>query len=99
MEKRNAIFKEAISILKKNENIHNDEEDIAKEVLKRLPSKFSAYNMKPITGRNSSVELSKRGNDLPEACHGFPLHLPAHVEPCRDGVTITCTSSDKIFRR
>ena len=99
MEKRNAIFKEAVSILKRRYG-EEQEEVIDKVVLKRLPISYSTYNSK---GGNAKEDehhgRSKRSDDLPAPCHGFPLQLPAHVMPCKDGVSVTCGLLDNFVRR
>ena len=101
MEKRNAIFREAVKLLM--QQFPNEGEDaIDSIVLKRLPSAYLTYNTLAQSSKEDGKQaITTRANDLEKACHGFPLHLPDHVVPCRDGVTVTCnaTGIDNQFRR
>ena len=96
METRNAIFKDAVLSLQiafpdvKESNLTND-------VLKNLPSHFDAFGAKTFKERTTNMNVQKR--DLDTACHGFPLHLPGHVQPCRDEEKIECNEKDEKIRR
>ena len=112
MEARNAIFRNAlVSLHKLFPNV--EEEMLSKAVSEKMPSHFDASGAKRST--DSTIEPPFKRNDredtfdgtdeppskreLEVACHGFPLHLPGHVEPCRDNVNIQCNEKDNRIRR
>ena len=95
MEARNAIFRNALMVL------HQSFPDIQEETLstavaRKMPSHFDAAGAKRYV--NSTAEPPFK-RELAEACHGFPLHLPGHVQPCRDNVNIQCNAKDNRIRR
>ena len=100
MEARNAIFKNTLTSL---QNIFpgTNENELAKHVLQKMPSHFDAFGAKPstISTEGPPYKTKLRDRDLQNACHGFPLHLPGHVEPCRDNVNIQCNAKDQRIRR
>ncbi len=100
MEARNEIFKNALTSL---QNLFPDtnENELAKDVLQKMPSHFDAFGAKRsvISTEGPPYKTKLRERDLQNACHGFPLHLPGHVEPCRDNVNIQCNSNDQRIRR
>ena len=111
MEARNAIFRNAlISLHRLFPDV--EEEKLSKAVAKKIPSHFDASG--PERSTDSTIDPPfKRENtkesdqtieppfrrELEIACHGFPLHLPGHVEPCRDNVNIQCNDRDNRIRR
>ena len=112
MEARNSIFRNAlVSLHKLFPNVK--EEMLSKAVSEKMPSHFDASGAKRST--DSTVEPPFKRNErddtsdgtaeppfkreLEAACHGFPLHLPGHVEPCRDNVNIQCNEKDNRIRR
>ena len=95
MEARNAIFRNAlISLHKQFPEI--EEERLSKAVAEKIPSHFDASGAKRSTDPTDEPPFKR---ELDEACHGFPLHLPGHVEPCRDNVNIQCNEKDNRIRR
>ena len=95
MEARNAIFRNAlISLHKQFPEI--EEERLSKAVAEKIPSHFDASGAKRSTDTTDEPPFRR---ELEEACHGFPLHLPGHVEPCRDNVNIQCNEKDNRIRR
>merc|ERR1712180_586891 len=95
MEARNSIFRTAlVSLHKLFPNV--DEDMLSKAVSEKMPSHFDASGAKRST--DSTVEPPFK-RELEAACHGFPLHLPGHVEPCRDNVNIQCNEKDNRIRR
>ena len=100
METRNSIFKTALTSAQKAFP-HMDEEKLAKDINSKIPSHFDAFGAKRSDvlkdGPPEKDNLIDR--DLDNACHGFPLHLPGHVEPCRDDVKIECNEKDLRLRR
>ena len=100
METRNTIFRDAILLL---ETMHPNVEksDLASSILEKLPSHFDAFGAMKINNRlDARTILSNVTNrDLENACHGFPLHLPGHVVPCREDSDIQCNDMDQRIRR
>ena len=100
MEARNDVFKNTILSLQEAYPNH-DETKLAQDVINRMPSHFDAFGAKRSTNSTedppSRIMLSER--DLDKACQGFPLHLPGHVEPCRDNAKIRCNWKDRRIRR
>ena len=99
METRNAIFRDAIISL---EAMYLDVEksELASSILKNLPSHFDAFGAKKTNQlENPAMVVNVTNRDLEKACHGFPLHLPGHVVPCRDDSDIKCNDMDKTIRR
>ena len=112
MEARNAIFRTAlVSLHKLFPNV--EEEILSKAVSEKMPSHFDASGAKrssdstiePPFKRDEREDTSDETaeppfkRELDVACHGFPLHLPGHVEPCRDNVNIQCNEKDNRIRR
>ena len=100
METRNSIFKNALTSAHQAFP-HIDEEKLAKDISSKIPSHFDAFGAKrsDVLKAGPPEKDNLRDRDLDNACHGFPLHLPGHVEPCRDDVKIECTEKDLRLRR
>ena len=100
METRNSIFKNALAFAQKDFP-HIDEEKLAKDIIGEIPSHFDAFGARRSdASKEDPLENNNlRDRDLENACHGFPLHLPGHVEPCRDDVKIECNEKDLRLRR
>ena len=99
METRNAIFRDAMMSL---EAMYPDVEksELASSILKNLPSHFDAFGAKKTYQlENPAMVVNVTNRDLEKACHGFPLHLPGHVVPCRDDSDIQCNDMDQTIRR
>ena len=99
METRNAIFRDAMMSL---EAMYPDVEksELASRILEKLPSHFDAFGAKKTTQlENPAIVVNITNRDLDKACHGFPLHLPGHVVPCRDDSNIQCNDMDQTIRR
>ena len=99
METRNAIFRNAMISL---EATYPDVEksELASSILEKLPSHFDAFSAKKTHQLdNPAIVVNITNRDLEKACHGFPLHLPGHVVPCRDDSDIKCNDMDKTIRR
>ena len=95
MEARNAIFRNAlVSLHKLFPDIQ--EEKLSKAVARKMPSHFDASGAKRSVDSTAEPPFKR---ELANACHGFPLHLPGHVEPCRDNVNIQCNAKDSRIRR
>ena len=95
METRNTIFKDAVLSLQSTFP-HLEESKLAKDVLENLPSHFDAFGAK-VSNSDSKSNIGERALD--KACHGFPLHLPGHVQPCREEDKIECNARDQKIRR
>ena len=99
METRNAIFRDAMISL---EAIYPGVEisELASSILEKLPSHFDAFGAKKANQLdNPAIVVNITNRDLEKACHGFPLHLPGHVVPCRDDSDIQCNDMDQTIRR
>ena len=112
MEARNAIFRNALVSLHKLFP-ETDEEKLSKSVAEKMPSHFNANGAKRSIDSTAEPPFRRKVQNLTDltaeppfkreerqqACHGFPLHLPGHVEPCRDNVNIQCNEMDNKIRR
>ena len=99
METRNAIFRDAMMSL---EAFYPgvEKSELASSILKNLPSHFDAFGAKKGNQlENPVIIVNITNRDLKKACHGFPLHLPGHVIPCRDDSDIQCNDMDQTIRR
>ena len=99
METRNAIFRDAMmSIEEMYPGV--DKSELASSILQKLPSHFDAFGAKKGNQlENPAIVVNVTNRDLETACHGFPLHLPGHVVPCRDDSDIQCNDMDQTIRR
>ena len=100
METRNAIFKDALIFLQ--ERYPNTEESkLANDILENLPVHFDAFGAKPMNSDLNEPTMNAHGTKraLDKACHGFPLHLPGHIQPCREDDKIECNDLDQKIRR
>ena len=100
METRNSIFRNALTSAQKAFP-HIDEETLATAIISKIPSHFDAFGARRSdASKEEPLENNNlRDRDLENACHGFPLHLPGHVEPRRDDVKIECNEKDLRLRR
>ena len=99
METRNAIFRDAMMSL---EAMYPgvEKSELASSILEKLPSHFDAFGAKKANKLESpAIVVNITNRDLDKACHGFPLHLPGHVVPCRDDSDIQCNDMDTKIRR
>ena len=100
METRNSIFRNALAS-SQQAFPHIDEETLATAIISKIPSHFDAFGARRFDASKEGPpeKDNLRDRDLDNACHGFPLHLPGHVEPCRDDVKIECNEKDLRLRR
>ena len=100
METRNAIFKDALMFLQ-DRYPDAEESKLANEILEKLPIHFDAFGAKPIHSDLNEPIKDNHGakRALQKACHGFPLHLPGHIQPCREDDKIECNELDQKIRR
>ena len=100
METRNAIFKDALMSLQERYP-DAEESKLANDILENLPVHFDAFGAKPIHLDLNEPTINAHGakRALEKACHGFPLHLPGHIQPCREDDKIECNELDRKIRR
>ena len=100
METRNTIFRDSLLYLQKMYP-HIEESYLVKAINEKIPSHFDAFGAKKSESHLEKYRMAVDMNDraLDKACHGFPLHLPGHVEPCRDEEKVKCNESDQKIRR
>ena len=100
METRNAVFKDALMSLQ-DRYPDAEESKLADDILENLPIHFDAFGAKPIHSVLNEQTMNAHGakRALEKACHGFPLHLPGHIQPCREDDKIECNEMDEKIRR
>ena len=100
METRNTIFRDSLMSLQ-NKYPHIEESYLVKAITENMPSHFDAFGARRHQGELDKFTLVLNMTDraLDKACHGFPLHVPGHVEPCRDDKKVKCNERDNRIRR
>ena len=100
METRNTIFRDALTSV---QNMYPDihEAKLATQIMEKMPSHFDAFGARRANDNLDEFRtiLNVTDRALDKACHGFPLHLPGHVQPCRDDTKIQCNRLDQQIRR